>query len=253
MGGQGRKSRDPTTTGCALAVVLVWLVVLLTGCGGSDTGSTVQASVSSSTVVTSEPGTDSTSNTTTVTTEATSSTTTAGGTYVARFEGSEPAQLDMPDLEGLFIYYIKGGGASEVWTVAIECEGYKGTHRFRGPEEGTWFIDFPGTSAGTLEIADTVTPWVVELRPASSAETLEVPTETSGTGSMVFAIEGEATEIQLQKGLGDEGIYSVWAYTATVRSLVLNGSEPFEGSLKLPAGVTFLQIGGSGDWRLLLK
>lgn len=251
MGGQGRKSRGPIIIGCTLAMVLVCLTVPTIGCADSDTGSTVQQSVSSSIAATSEPGTEPTASTTTVATAAISSTTTAAGTYVARFEGSGPVQLDMPDLEGLFIIYLKGGQEGDIRRTIITYEfgGERFWHLAYETYEGSHLVDLPGLSAGILEIMDTAAPWVVELRPVSSAETLEVPTEVSGIRDTVFAIMGDATEIEVHN------LTAVWAYTTTGHAeLVLNSPEAFEGNLKLPAGVTLLEIDGAGgSWRLTVK
>ena len=147
--------------------------------------------------------------------------------------------------------YIKGNDAGRHFSVTGYDDNDNRTNLFvnvTDPYEGIT-LDPSGTTT-TLEISAQGS-WTIESRSAFSARVIEAPGTINGTGDEVLLVEGSPSLATI-KGNPNSRHFSVLGYNPK-RSLLVNTTDPYEGTVRVERDTFLLEINAVGDWEITLE
>lgn len=91
--------------------------------------------------------------------------------------------------------------------------------------------------------------WTAEILPISLARHLVVPGKIAGNGDEVVTLEGKASIIKI-KGNDNASYFGVTGYGGLLPDLLVNTTDPYEGTSRVQAGTRTLSIQASGPWEI---
>jgi hypothetical protein len=97
-----------------------------------------------------------------------------------------------------------------------------------------------------LVITDIGGSWSVDIQPLTKAPVVPVPGPARGTGDSVVIVRGQASQVQFQSS--PHGAFKVWAYTASLKSLIVDTVAPYTARVAMPPGTALLEITATGPW-----
>lgn len=103
----------------------------------------------------------------------------------------------------------------------------------------------------TLEIKATG-EWSITVIPVQSLEKIETGTLKEGSGDQVFLISGNPHRANITGNSGAH-YFGVIAHDASGRDVLVNTTEPYEGSVIISSDAVILEVKSEDSWKILLK
>lgn len=117
------------------------------------------------------------------------------------------------------------------------------------PYDGIRPLDFmPGELTSRFEI-ESVDDWTIEILPVSSLRVFSVPGKMEGTGDEVIKISGEVPDLAKISGNEAGSYFGIFTYNS-FKDLIVNETEPYEGTVMLESEITFIEVVAEGDWSI---
>ena len=113
--------------------------------------------------------------------------------------------------------------------------------------DGVKLINFSGTVA-RFEVSATG-EWTIEISDLLEAPTIEIPGQIEGIGDSVFLVRADdLADTALIKGNEDSAHFAVWAYARSSKDLLVNTTDPYDGTVLVAPDIRLVEITAVGEW-----
>lgn len=120
------------------------------------------------------------------------------------------------------------------------------------PYEGIRLID-PRSGQHTTRFEINATgSWTIEVLPLSSARKFSVPGAIEGNGDDVVMLTGSTPDLATVKGNAAGRHFAVMGY-GQYSDLLVNTTDPYEGTVRLEADTVVLEVLATGSWSIVVK
>ena len=117
------------------------------------------------------------------------------------------------------------------------------------PYDGIRTLDFlPGEWTSRFEVKSTDT-WIIEILPISSIRVLSVPGKIEGKDDEVLKISGGVPDLAKISGNDSGGYFGIFTYNG-FEDLIVNETDPYEGTVMLDREITFIEVKAVGNWSI---
>jgi hypothetical protein len=170
--------------------------------------------------------------------------------------GSGDAVVDVarPDTPGLV--RIMGNAASRhfaVTTYGVNGERIALLVNTTQPYEGIRPLDFlQNEHTGRFEVTATGS-WTIEILPLASARTSDVPGQIEGSGDDVVLLVGGTPDLATVSGNTAERHFAVKGYGSGRPRLLVNTTDPYDGTVRLDSDTLLLEIIATGAWTVTIS
>jgi len=93
--------------------------------------------------------------------------------------------------------------------------------------------------------------WQIQIYPLSAAHIIQVPGNYSGKGDDVLSLIGSQADTAKITGNANSSFFAVTGYGEN-SDLLVNTTDPYEGTVIISAGIKFLEIQASSDWSITI-
>lgn len=166
--------------------------------------------------------------------------------------GSGDSVVDVPE-HGPGVIHIKGNATSRYFSVTSFGANNKQIDLLvntSDPYDGTRPMDFKQNEKTTRLQVKGEGDWSAEIVPLKQARTEKIPGSFSGAGDDVVLILGDAKpDLAKIKGNADSRYFGVFAYGKGT-DLLVNTSDPYDGTVIVPGDALCLEIRASGQWNV---
>ena len=164
--------------------------------------------------------------------------------------GDSIVDVERPDTPALI--HITGNDAGQHFAVMSydsEGERIELLVNVTDPYDGICPLDFmSGEHTTRLEISATG-EWRVEILPLTAARTLTVPGSIEGEGDDVLWLVGATPDLATIVGNAGGHYFGAWAY-GDGRDMLVNTTDPYEGTVILSSDATLLALQATGAWNV---
>jgi hypothetical protein len=115
------------------------------------------------------------------------------------------------------------------------------------PYSGTVLMDTDSGNTTQLQVT-AVGPWNITISELQSATPLN-PGVNAGVGDSVLLYQG-SRGVAAITGNAAGRYFGVSVYTSTERDSLVNTTDPYTGSVPMPAGPALIAVTGEGDWTI---
>ncbi len=164
--------------------------------------------------------------------------------------GDSIVDIDKPNLP--MVVHIVGNSSSGYFGVTSydkEGEYLDLLVNTTEPYDGIRTLDFlPGEWTFRLEVKS-IDTWTIEILPISSLRVLSVPGKIEGQGDEVFKISGGVSDLAKISGNASGGYFGIFTYN-DFKDLIVNETDPYEGTVMLDSEITFIEVTAVGSWSI---
>lgn len=170
----------------------------------------------------------------------------------AVYSGSGDDVVTIAPMDYAYAIYIEGNSAGKHFSVTSYDKN--GNYldllvNTSDPYSGT-VLDMELATA-TLEI-NAAGAWTVTFVPLEKYPVATAGQTVQGTGDSVFLCDGTPKTAEIT-GNNASRHFSVWAHSPSDSDLVVNTSDPYSGTVKLPNGTVIFEVTAKGDWNMTLN
>lgn len=115
------------------------------------------------------------------------------------------------------------------------------------PYEGTKPFDFDDGDHTTRFEVQASGNWTIEILPLSAIAHIEAPGQFSGSGDDLFAIVAGTPDTATISGNAGGSYFGVFAY-GDRQQLLVNTTDPYEGTVILDSDTIIIAVQAVGDW-----
>jgi hypothetical protein len=168
-------------------------------------------------------------------------------------EGSGDAVVDVERPDDPSIIHITGNAASRHF--AVTSYGSDGQRldllvNTTSPYDGKKPLDFlVGEHATRFEVSATG-PWTISILPLTAAQVLRVPGSIEGRGDDVVFLTGNTPDLATIVGNDSSRHFAVREYGSGRPGLLVNTTDPYQGTVPLNTDTLILVISAVGDWAI---
>jgi hypothetical protein len=168
-------------------------------------------------------------------------------------EGAGDAVVDVERPDDPSIIHIIGNAASRHF--AVTSYGSDGQRldllvNTTSPYDGRKPLDFlVGEHTTRFEVSATG-PWTISILPLTAAQVLSVPGSIEGRGDDVVFLTGERPDLATIAGNDSSRHFAVREYGSGRPGLLVNTTDPYQGTVPLNADTLILVISAVGDWTI---
>jgi hypothetical protein len=171
-------------------------------------------------------------------------------------KGDSVVDIDMKKIGGIGIAHIIGNKSSSFFAVQNYDAAGKRIDLLvntTDPYDGYVPLDFlDGQHTTRLEINATG-DWTIELIPLQSGHELKVPGTLKGKGDEVLLLRGGKPDTVKIVGNKSSGFFAVQSYDLSGYDLLVNTTDPYDGTVILSRDAIILVIKASDDWTIEIK
>jgi len=164
--------------------------------------------------------------------------------------GDSIVDIDKPDLP--MVVHIVGNSSSGYFGVTSydkEGEYLDLLVNTTEPYDGIRTLDFlPGEQTSRFEVASSDS-WTIEILPISSIRVLSVPGKIEGKDDEVIKISGGVPDLAIISGNNSGGYFGIFTYN-DIKDLIVNETDPYEGTVMLDSETIFIEVIAVGDWSI---
>lgn len=117
------------------------------------------------------------------------------------------------------------------------------------PYDGVRPLDFRNNEHTTRFEISANGQWTIEVLPLSAIEKLEIPGTFSGSGDYVFALIGGDPDLANINGNAAGRYFAVLSYGDNI-DLLVNTTDPYQGTVILDAKTVIIEVQAIGDWTI---
>jgi hypothetical protein len=117
------------------------------------------------------------------------------------------------------------------------------------PYEGTHPLDFLDREHTTRFEISATGPWTMEILPLLEARTVRVPGTIEGSGDDVLLLVGDSPDLATITGNSAGRHFAIVGYSRS-RNLLVNTTDPYDGTIRLDADTVILVIKATGPWSI---
>ena len=153
---------------------------------------------------------------------------------------------------GMWVLYVKGNSTDNYFAVKGWDANDNGTELFvntTSPYEGIT-VDLTQTTT-QLEITASG-EWTVEIRSVFSCDSIDSTAPYTGSGDSFLLIVGEPKTAHIQ-GNNEENFFAVKTYGLTDTELLVNTTDPYDGTVKCKGEPLMMEIIADGSWSVELQ
>lgn len=162
--------------------------------------------------------------------------------------GDDVLSITKPASDGPVVATIKGN-AGGVNNFAVQgMDGDKDLLvNTTDPYSGSTLMDIQGGTTTQLQVTATG-PWSITLSDPRSAPALN-PGANSGTGDTVLVYRGGTSKAAITGGTGVSN-FAVIEYNDSGENLMVNETNPYQGTVPLAAGPAIVAVTATGPWSM---
>lgn len=167
----------------------------------------------------------------------------------AVYSGNGDDVITIAPMDYAYAIYIEGNSAGRHFSVT----SYDKNNNYldllvntSAPYSGT-VLD-PTLTTTTLEINATGA-WTITFVPLNQYPVATSGQTVHGTGDEVFLFDGTSTTAHITGNAAGRH-FSVWAYSPSESDLVVNTSNSYSGTVKLPSNTTIIEVKATGAWSI---
>lgn len=168
------------------------------------------------------------------------------------FSGSGDSVIDIDKPDMPMVVHITGNSDSGHFAVTSydkDGEYMELLVNTTEPYDGIRPLDFlTGEMTSRFEIISTG-EWKIELLPVSSLRILAIPGKIEGKNDEVIKISGDAADLAIISGNESGGYFGIFTYN-DFKDLIVNETDPYEGTVILESSITFIEIKAEGNWSI---
>jgi len=164
--------------------------------------------------------------------------------------GDSILNIEKPDLPMLAM--IKGNSCSRYFGISNLNENNESIALLvntTDPYEGIVPLDFLDYQWTKRFEVQSNCEWEISVVPLSEGRTLTVPGAIQGTGDEVFLLDGETPDLIHVVGNRDGRYFGVTAYSDW-SDLVVNTTDPYDGTSILSEDVAVIEVQAVGEWQI---
>jgi hypothetical protein len=120
------------------------------------------------------------------------------------------------------------------------------------PYSGIRPMDFGDTTTTRLEIKASCA-WKITINPLSTIRTFTVPGDVFGTGDDVVLLQGGTPDLADITGNASSRYFGVFSYGKNGYDVLVNTTEPYQGSVMLDSETLILEIKSNDVWNISVK
>ena len=117
------------------------------------------------------------------------------------------------------------------------------------PYDGLRPLDFTQGEHTTRFEITAVGDWTIDILPLTSARALAVPGEISGIGDDVIVLMGAGPDTATISGNSEGRYFGAFSYSQT-RGLLVNTTDPYQGTVILDPETRVIEVQAVGDWKI---
>lgn len=168
------------------------------------------------------------------------------------YTGSGDDVLEITPPEGIYVFHITGNAEGRHFSViSYDSNGNYGELLVNTTEKYDGITIEPAQSAAMLEISASGA-WTVELLSMYSLQTVTVGNTITGTGDSVFITYNPGKTAKITGNAGGH-YFGVHAYGATSTDLLVNTTDPYEGTVMLKSNPILVAVTAVDDWSFTLN
>jgi hypothetical protein len=151
------------------------------------------------------------------------------------------------------LIHITGNAASRHF--AVVSYGHDGQRigllvNTTSPYDGRRPLDFMvGEHATRFEVSATGA-WTIAILPLTETRRLTVPGSTEGSGDDVIFLIGASPDLATISGNASSRHFAVKGYGGARPTLLVNTTDPYQGTVRLDADTIALEITAVGAWTI---
>lgn len=165
--------------------------------------------------------------------------------------GDAVVDVERPDDPG--IIHITGNAASRHFAVTSHSSDGQRLDLLvntTNPYDGRKPLDFlVGEHATRFEVSATG-PWTISILPLTAAQVLSVPSSIEGQGDDVVFLTGGTPDLATIVGNDSSRHFAIREYGSGRPGLLVNTTDPYQGTVSLNADTLILVITAEGDWAI---
>jgi hypothetical protein len=120
------------------------------------------------------------------------------------------------------------------------------------PYAGIRPMDFGDTTTTRLEIKASCA-WKITINPLSTIRTFTVPGDVRGAGDDVVLLQGGTPDLADITGNASSRYFGVFSYGKNGYDVLVNTTEPYQGSVMLDSETLILEVKSNDDWTISVK
>jgi hypothetical protein len=168
-------------------------------------------------------------------------------------KGSGDSIVDTNNPFEVAIIHIKGNAAGRYF--GVKNYGSDGQNidllvNTTEPYDGVRPLDFELDKHTTRLEITAVGTWEVWIQPVTAARVLNVPGAIEGKGDDVIILSGATPDLAKIKGNSEGRYFGVIGYSGESSDLLVNTTDPYEGTVMVSSGVFVLEIQAIGNWSI---
>lgn len=168
------------------------------------------------------------------------------------YTGSGDDVLEITPPDGIYVFHITGNEESRHFSVAsYDSNGNYGDLLVNTTEKYDGITIEPAQSAAMLEIS-AGGAWTVELLSMYALQTVTVGNTITGTGDSVFITYNPGKTADIVGNAGGH-YFGVHGYGATSTDLLVNTTDPYEGTVMLKSNPILVAVNAVDDWSFTLN
>jgi hypothetical protein len=164
--------------------------------------------------------------------------------------GDSIINIDKPDIP--MVVHITGNSSSTYFSVtSYDKEGEYLELLVNTTEtyDGIRSLDFlSGELTTRFEIKST-DEWTIEILPVSSVRVLSVPGSIEGKNDEVIKLSGGVPDLATISGNDIGGYFGIFTYNG-FKDLIVNETEPYEGTVMLENDIGYMEIMAEDNWSI---
>jgi hypothetical protein len=246
-----------------LGILIVLSGIIISGCGGQSTTESVESKPAIATtqavqpsptekIPTFTPTVTKTKLPPTATRTTTLTLTSAPETEPIIFTGTGDSIVDIDKPSGPMLVHIVGNTSSRYFGVIsydINNERIDLLVNTTEPYDGIRPLDFLDDQWTARFEVSARGEWTIEVLPLSHIRYVEVPGIIEGNGDDVFLLAGGTPDLAIIKG-NEEGRYFGVIGWYPSRDLLVNTTDPYEGTVMLDQDTVIIEVIATGAWQI---
>lgn len=170
--------------------------------------------------------------------------------------GSGDAVVDIEKSDEPALVHIVGNAASAHFAVinhGVDGERIGLLVNTTEPYDGILPLDFlDNEQTGRFEVT-AAGAWTIEILPLTAMRQVEVPGEIEGTGDDVIGLAGGTPDTAVITGNAASSHFAVKGYGGSGIDLLVNTTDPYEGTVILDSETFIMEITAVGPWTISIN